>query len=102
MTAAEGLPCATEVQALYVAADGALWVNTCARVFRFEGQRFHPIAGLSGMLSGARLSAGTEAYRHAYPRDRAQRPSALVRLRAAALRRGPRARHDVRARGRIA
>jgi ligand-binding sensor domain-containing protein len=48
MTAAEGLACATEVQALHVAADGALWVNTRARVFRFDGQRFHPIAGLSG------------------------------------------------------
>ena len=53
MAAAEGLPCATEVHALHVAADGALWVNTCARIFRFDGQLFHPIAGLSGMLSGA-------------------------------------------------
>ena len=35
-----------------VAADGALWANTCERIFRFDGQRFHPIAGLSGMLSG--------------------------------------------------
>ena len=57
MTAAEGLACATEVQALHVAADGALWVNTRARVFRFDGQRFHPIAGLSGMLSGAQRMA---------------------------------------------
>src|SRR5271165_5525118 len=29
MAAREGLPCATEVHALHVAADGALWVNTC-------------------------------------------------------------------------
>src|ERR1017187_7324829 len=27
MAAAEGLPCATEVHALHVAADGALWAN---------------------------------------------------------------------------
>jgi signal transduction histidine kinase/CheY-like chemotaxis protein len=53
MSAAEGLPCATEVHALHVAADGALWANTCARVFRFDGQRFQPVAGFSGMLSGA-------------------------------------------------
>jgi len=50
MAAAEGLPCATEVHALHVAADGALWANTCARIFRFDGQRFHSIAGVSGML----------------------------------------------------
>ena len=36
MAAAEGLPCATEVHALHVAADGALWANTCARIFRFR------------------------------------------------------------------
>jgi len=53
MAGAEGLPCATEVHALHVAADGALWANTCARIFRFDGQRFHAIAGLSGMLTGA-------------------------------------------------
>src|SRR5580693_3367402 len=53
MTAAEGLPCATEVHALFVAADGALWANTCAQILRFDGQRFHAIAGLSGMLTGA-------------------------------------------------
>jgi len=53
MGVAEGLPCATEVHALHVAADGALWVNTCARIFRFDGQRFRPVAGLNGMLSGA-------------------------------------------------
>jgi signal transduction histidine kinase/CheY-like chemotaxis protein/streptogramin lyase len=57
MTAAEGLPCATEVHALHVAADGALWANTCARIFRFDGQRFHPIAGLSGMLGGGQRMA---------------------------------------------
>ena len=53
MTAAEGLPCVTEVHALHVAADGAVWANTCGQILRFDGQRFHPIAGLSGMLSTA-------------------------------------------------
>jgi signal transduction histidine kinase/CheY-like chemotaxis protein len=53
MAAGEGLPCATEVHALHVAADGALWANTCGRIFRFDGLRFQPVAGLSGMLSGA-------------------------------------------------
>src|SRR5271168_4570706 len=43
MAAAEGLPCTTDVHALYVAADGALWANTCGQVFRFDGQRFRPI-----------------------------------------------------------
>jgi signal transduction histidine kinase/ligand-binding sensor domain-containing protein/CheY-like chemotaxis protein len=57
MGAAEGLPCATEVHALHVAADGALWVNTCARVFRFDGRLFHPVAGLSGMLTGTQRMA---------------------------------------------
>ena len=57
MTASEGLPCATEVHALHVAADGTLWANTCERIFRFDGQRFHPIAGISGMLSGAQRMA---------------------------------------------
>jgi signal transduction histidine kinase/ActR/RegA family two-component response regulator len=57
MSAAEGLPCATEVQAMHVAADGALWANTCSKVFRFDGQRFHPVAGLSGMLSGSQRMA---------------------------------------------
>jgi ligand-binding sensor domain-containing protein len=37
MAAAEGLPCATEVHDLFVAADGALWANTCARICRFDG-----------------------------------------------------------------
>src|ERR1700687_6292762 len=53
MSAAEGLPCATEVHALHVATDGALWANTCDHIFRFDGQRFRPIAGVGGMLSGA-------------------------------------------------
>jgi ligand-binding sensor domain-containing protein len=39
MSAAEGLACSTEVHALHVAADGALWANTCSQVFRFDGQR---------------------------------------------------------------
>src|SRR6516225_9230718 len=42
MGQAEGLPCSTEVHGLFVASDGALWVNTCARVFRFGGQRLNP------------------------------------------------------------
>jgi ligand-binding sensor domain-containing protein len=32
---AEGLPCATEIHTLYVAADGALWTNACNQIFRF-------------------------------------------------------------------
>ena len=32
ISASEGLPCATEVHALHVAADGALWANTCEHV----------------------------------------------------------------------
>lgn len=50
MAAAEGLPCVTDIHALYVAPDGALWANTCGQIFRFDGQRFQPIAGLSGIL----------------------------------------------------
>jgi len=53
MGAAEGLPCATEVHALQVAADGALWANACSKIFRFDGQRFTPVSGLNGMLTGA-------------------------------------------------
>jgi hypothetical protein len=53
MAATEGLPCTTEVHALRVAPDGALWTNTCARFFRFDGQRFQAIAWLSGMATGA-------------------------------------------------
>jgi signal transduction histidine kinase/CheY-like chemotaxis protein len=52
MASAEGLPCASEVHTLHVAVDGALWVNTCAQVFRFDGGLFHPINGLAGMHSG--------------------------------------------------
>jgi len=63
MTAAEGLPCATEVHALFVAADGALWANTCAQILRFDGQRFHPIGGLSGMLGGGQRMAN-DAHGH--------------------------------------
>ena len=37
---------------MYVADDGALWANTCDRVFRFDGQGFRSIAGLNGMSSG--------------------------------------------------
>ena len=31
MGQAKGLPCSTEVHGLFVASDGALWANTCAR-----------------------------------------------------------------------
>ena len=51
MATAEGLPCASEVRALHVAADGALWVNACSQILRFDGQSFHAIPGLGGMLS---------------------------------------------------
>jgi signal transduction histidine kinase/CheY-like chemotaxis protein/streptogramin lyase len=60
MGANEGLPCATEVHALFVAADGAPWANTCGQVYRWDGQRFHSIAGVNGMMSGAqRMASGT-------------------------------------------
>jgi signal transduction histidine kinase/CheY-like chemotaxis protein/streptogramin lyase len=52
LASAEGLPCASEVHTLHVAADGALWVNTCAQIFRFDGRLFQPINGLAGMHSG--------------------------------------------------
>ncbi len=57
MSAAEGLPCATEVRALHVAADGALWVNSCEHFYRWDGQRFLSVAGLSGMSTGAQAMA---------------------------------------------
>jgi PAS domain S-box-containing protein len=53
----EGLPCSTEVHSLFVASDGALWANTCARIFRFDEQRFQPIPGVSSMLRGAQVMA---------------------------------------------
>jgi signal transduction histidine kinase/ligand-binding sensor domain-containing protein/CheY-like chemotaxis protein len=53
MGQAEGLPCSTEVHSLFVATDGALWANTCGRIFRFGGQRFEPIPGVDRMLWGA-------------------------------------------------
>ncbi len=57
MAKAEGLPCASEVHSLHVAADGALWANACSQIFRFDGQRFHPIPGLSGMLASTQAMA---------------------------------------------
>ncbi len=57
MAAAEGLPCSSEVHALFVAADGALWANTCSKVFRFDGQKFHAIPGLNGMFSSTQSMA---------------------------------------------
>src|SRR5579883_1750571 len=50
MGAAEGLPCTSEVQALFVASDGALWANTCSRIFRFDGQTFRAAPGVQDML----------------------------------------------------
>lgn len=51
MAVADGLPCASEVQALHVATDGALWANTCAQIFRFDGQRFVDPPGHMEILS---------------------------------------------------
>ena len=57
----EGLPCSGEVEALHVAADGALWANTCSHVFRFDGRSFRAVAGLSGMLPGLqRIADGSD------------------------------------------
>lgn len=49
---AEGLPCATEIHTLYLAADGALWTNACNQFFRFDRQSFHAVPGLAGPLGG--------------------------------------------------
>ena len=38
-------------------ADGALWANTCAQIFRFDGQRFYAVAGIGTPLSGAQRAA---------------------------------------------
>ncbi len=53
----EGLPCSTEVHGLFAASDGALWVNTCAKIFRFDGQRFSPVPGVDVLLRGAQVMA---------------------------------------------
>lgn len=53
MGLAEGLPCATEIHTLYLAADGALWTNACHQIFRFDGQMFHSVPGISGPFAGA-------------------------------------------------
>ena len=41
---AEGLPCATEIHTLYVAADGALWTNACNQILplRWPDLPFRP------------------------------------------------------------
>jgi signal transduction histidine kinase/ligand-binding sensor domain-containing protein/BarA-like signal transduction histidine kinase len=54
---AEGLPCATEIHTLYLAADGALWTNACNQIFRFDGRIFHSVPGMSGPLAGAQRIA---------------------------------------------
>jgi ligand-binding sensor domain-containing protein len=51
MAATEGLPCASEVHTSHVGSDGALWANACSQIFRFDGQLFHPIHGITGTLS---------------------------------------------------
>jgi signal transduction histidine kinase/ligand-binding sensor domain-containing protein/CheY-like chemotaxis protein len=53
----EGLPCSTEVHGLFVASDASLWVNTCARIFRFDGHRFVAIPGIDRMIRGAQVIA---------------------------------------------
>jgi PAS domain S-box-containing protein len=53
----DGLPCSTEVHGLFVASDGALWANTCAKIFRFDGQRFLPVSGVGTLLRGAQVMA---------------------------------------------
>jgi signal transduction histidine kinase/CheY-like chemotaxis protein/streptogramin lyase len=60
---AEGLPCGTEIHTLYLAADGGLWTQACHQVFRFDGQIFHTVLGLSGPLSGAQRIA-EDVYGH--------------------------------------
>ena len=57
MGKAEGLPCSTEVHGLFAASDGALWVNTCASIFRFDGQRFTAVRGFNGLLRGVQVMA---------------------------------------------
>src|SRR5262249_12419387 len=57
MGQAEGLPCSTEVHALFVASDGALWANTCTAIFRFDGRRFLAIQGVDRLLRGAQVMA---------------------------------------------
>jgi len=53
MGPATGLSCSNETYSLHVASDGALWVNNCAKIFRFDGQRFQEIPGLNVMRRGA-------------------------------------------------
>src|SRR5689334_11946746 len=53
----EGLPCSTETHALFVASDGALWANTCAKIYRFTGERFVAVTGIDRLLRGAQVMA---------------------------------------------
>jgi len=63
MGAAEGLPCTSEVQALHVSTDGALWANTCSKLFRFDGKRFRVALGVGEMLNRAQaLADGPHGY----------------------------------------
>jgi ligand-binding sensor domain-containing protein/tRNA A-37 threonylcarbamoyl transferase component Bud32 len=50
MGLAEGLPCSTETDGLFLASDGALWANLCGGIFRFDGGRFQPVSGLETLL----------------------------------------------------
>jgi len=57
MGPATGLPCSSETHGLFVASDGALWVNICPEIFRFDGQRFQAIPGVSALRRGAQVMA---------------------------------------------
>src|SRR5580704_8578050 len=57
MGPAAGLPCTTETHGLFVAGDGALWVNVCHEIFRFDGQKFQEIPGVNALRRGAQVMA---------------------------------------------
>lgn len=54
---AVGMPCTSEVQTRFVARDGALWANTCSRLFRHNGWQFEAAAGIDEMLSRSQAIA---------------------------------------------
>ncbi len=56
MGPAEGLPCATEIHALYLAADGGLWTHACNQIFRFDGQTFHAVLGVRPLAGAQRIA----------------------------------------------
>jgi ligand-binding sensor domain-containing protein len=57
MGLAEELPCGTEIHTLCVVGHGSLWTQAWTQIFRFDGQTFHAILGLSGPLGGAQRIA---------------------------------------------